>query len=184
MLTSINPLGERGRGYRWGPTVALFGVASVLGGAVTGLVLGLVGEAVRVPVWVGAIACAAAVLLDLVGRVPTRRRQVDEDWLTRYRRWLYATGFGAQLGTGIVTIVTSAATYALLVLLVVIGLPGAVVAGAVFGLVRALPLLLGRRADSPAALREIARRLEAGRRPAHVLTAGALTLAAVGLVLT
>ena len=133
MLTSINPLGERGRGYRWGPTVALFGVASVLGGAVTGLVLGLVGEAVRVPVWVGAIACAAAVLLDLVGRVPTRRRQVDEDWLTRYRRWLYATGFGAQLGTGIVTIVTSAATYALLVLLVVIGLPGAVVAGAVFG---------------------------------------------------
>lgn len=184
MLTSINPLGERGRGYRWGPTVALFTTASVLGGALTGLVLGAVGSVVSVPVWVGAIACAAAVLLDLSGRVPTGRRQVDRDWLTRYRRWVYAVGFGGQLGTGVVTIVTSAVTYALLVLLLVLGLPGAVVAGAAFGLVRALPLLLAVRVGTHDDLRALARRLEAGRRPASVATSVATALAAIGLVLT
>ena len=181
MLTSINPLGERGRGHRWGPTVALFGLASVVGGATTGLVLGGLGELVRLPMWVGVIACAAATLLDLTGRVPTRRRQVDEDWLTRYRRWVYAAGFGWQLGTGVVTIVTSAVTYALLVLMVLGGLPISVVAGGLFGLVRALPLLAGWRADSPERLRALALRLETGRRPAHMVTAGTTTLAAVAL---
>src|SRR5690349_5322358 len=117
MLTSINPLGQRGRGHRWGTTVALFTVASVVGGLTTGAVLGALGSWVSVPAWIGAIACAAAVLLDLT-RVPSLRRQVDEDWLTRYRMWVYATGFGWQLGTGVVTIVTSAATYAMLVLMV------------------------------------------------------------------
>jgi hypothetical protein len=177
MLTSINPLGQRGRGHQWGLTVALFTLASVVGGATTGLVCGALGEVIDLPVWVGAIACAAAVLLDLT-RVPTLRRQVDEDWLTRYRMWVYATGFGWQLGTGVVTIVTSAATYAFLVLLVVAGLPAALVAGAVFGLVRALPLLLARRADSPERLRALARRLETCRATARALTVVVLAAAA------
>jgi len=183
MLTSINPLGERGRGHR-GTTVTLYSLASGVGGAMTGLVLGGLGELVRLPVWVGVIACAAAALLDLSGRVPTRRRQVDEDWLTRYRRWVYATGFGWQLGTGVVTIVTSAVTYALLVLMVLSGLPTAVVAGSLFGLVRALPVLVGGRADSPARLRALALRLESGRRPAHLVTVGTTMLAAVALAVS
>ncbi|MGB8651845.1 MAG: hypothetical protein WCD35_14415, partial [Mycobacteriales bacterium] len=163
MLTSINPLGQRARGHRWGPVVALFTAASALGGLMTGLVLGLLGDLLSLPLWVGALACAAAVGLDLAHRVPGGHRQVDEDWLTRYRPWVYAVGFGWQLGTGVVTIVTSAATYALLVLMLVAGLPTAAVAGALFGLVRALPLLLARRADSPPALRALAARLEAAR---------------------
>ncbi|MCW2598869.1 MAG: hypothetical protein JWM02_698 [Frankiales bacterium] len=184
MLTSINPLGERGRGYRWGPTVALFGLASLVGGATTGLVLGALGELIAVPVWVGVAACAAAVLLDLSGRVPTWHRQVDEDWLTRYRRWVYASGFGWQLGTGVVTIVTSAVTYALLVLMVMSGPWTSVLAGGLFGLVRALPVLAGWQADTPARLRAVALRLETGRRPAHLVTVATTALAAAALGLS
>jgi len=183
MLTSINPLGERGRGYRWGPTVALFTLASVVGGAALGLVLGGLGELLQLPVWVAAIACALAVVADLTGVIPTLRRQVDEDWLTRYRRWVYATTFGAQLGAGVVTIVTSAVTYALLVLFLVTGLPEALLAGAVFGLVRALPVLLGWRATSPDRLRALALALERGRKPMHWVTVGVTALAAVGLAI-
>jgi hypothetical protein len=183
MLTSINPLGQRARGHGWGLTVALFTLASVLGGATTGAVLGALGELVHVPLWVAALACALAVVLDLGRRVPSGRRQVDEDWLTRYRSWVYAVGFGWQLGTGVVTIVTSAATYALLVLLVALGLPAAAVVGAAFGLVRALPLLLGRRALSPDLLRALARRLEHARPLAERVTAATLATAAVVLVL-
>ena len=182
MLTSINPLGQRGRGHRWGTAVALLTTASVVGGATTGLVLGVVGSVLSVPAWVGAIACAAAVLLDLT-RVPSLRRQVDEDWLTRYRMWVYATGFGWQLGTAVVTIVTSAATYAMLVLMVVAGFPAAVVGGAVFGLARALPLLAARRADTPERLRALARRLDAQRRPARLLTVGVLAAGSLALAL-
>jgi hypothetical protein len=184
MLTSINPLGERGRGYRWGWTVMQFTVASVLGGAAIGLLLGVLGSVVELPVGVAVLACALAGLADVLGRVPSMRRQVDEDWLTRYRRWVYACGFGWQLGTGVTTIVTSAITYALLVLLWFVGLPWAVVAGAVFGLVRALPVLLGWRADSHDRLISLARRLEAGRRPMHLITVGVAAAAAVGLALT
>lgn len=181
MLTSINPLGERGRGYRWGPTVALFTFTSVVGGAALGVALGGLGELLDLPLWVGAFACGLAVIADLTGIVPSLRRQVDEDWLTRYRRWVYATTFGAQLGAGVATIVTSAATYALLVLMLVSGLPGAVVAGGVFGLVRALPLLLGWQATSSDRLRSLALALERGRRPAHWVTVGVVGLAAVGM---
>lgn len=183
MLTSINPLGQRGRGHQWGLTVALFTLASVVGGATTGLVLGALGYLASVPVWVAAMACAVAVVLDLT-RVPSLHRQVDEDWLTRYRMWVYATGFGWQLGTGVVTIVTSAATYALLVLMVVAGLPSALVAGALFGLTRAVPLLVARRADTPERLRQLAGRLEAGRGTARVVTVGTLVLGATVLALS
>lgn len=182
MLTSINPLGQRGRGHRWGPAASLLITGSVVGGLTTGLVLGALGSLLSPPLWVGAAACLVALLLDLVGRVPTGRRQVDEDWLTRYRMWVYSSGFGWQLGTGVVTIVTSAATYAWLALLVVAGLPWAVVGGAVFGLVRALPMLLVRTVDTPDALRDLARRVEGGRTVAHWTTVGVLGLAAGALL--
>jgi hypothetical protein len=181
MLTSINPLGQRARNHRWGLTVSLFTAASVAGGLTTGAVLGGLGELLPVPTWSVALVVLLTGLLDVLGRVPTGRRQVDEDWLTRYRAWVYATGFGWQLGTGVVTIVTSAATYAWLALLLLAGLPQALLLGGCFGLVRALPLLAGRRADSPERLRAAARRLEAGRPWAQRLTPVALL--AGGLVL-
>jgi hypothetical protein len=50
---------------------------------------------------------------DVVGaiRLPTVRRQVNEEWLYRYRGWVYGIGFGFQLGLGVATIVTSSAVY-------------------------------------------------------------------------
>ena len=179
MLTSINPLGQRARGHRWAPTVALYTVASVLGGLTTGAVVGALGTIADVPVWVAAAGCLLAALVDGIRARTYGHRQVDEDWLTRYRSWVYAGGYGWQLGTGVLTIVTSAATWAWLLVLLVLGLPGALAAGAAFGLVRALPVLAGRTAQTPQALRVLARRLEAGRASAERLTVLALVAAAV-----
>lgn len=183
MLTSISPLGERARGNRWTVTVTLYVVASVLGGLTTGALLGFAGSFLDLSVWVAAAVCAVAAVLDLVRRLPTIRRQVDEDWLTRYRGWVYGVGFGYQLGLGIVTIVTSAATYAMLALCLLSGSTAAGLAiGGVFGLVRALPILALRGATTPDRLRTIAARLErlaigAGRATTVVLGAAAVTLA-------
>jgi hypothetical protein len=78
---------------------------------------------------------------------------VNEDWLGRYRGWVYGVGFGAQLGVGVVTIVTSAAVYAAVFGVIVSGnaVTGAI-AGAAFGLVRALSLLPARAAVDPPSL--------------------------------
>ena len=184
MLTSISPLGERARGHdaRW--SVALYTTASVVGGLSTAALLAAVGHQLPIPhprLWAAA-ACVLAALLDLLGRVPTGHRQVDEDWLTRYRRWVYATGFGWQLGTGVTTVVTSAATYAWLVLLV---LQERVVAGlavgAVFGAVRALPLVL-LRAGTPDDLRRAAASLDRRARAAARATVAVLAVTTVVLV--
>lgn len=191
MLTSINPLGERARGNHWWATVLPYLVASAVGGATTGAILGAIGAllgavdvvpatAVR---WIAAGALLAAAAADVAPwRVPGGVRQVDEAWLYRYRGWFYGAGYGWQLGTGVLTVVTSAATYALLVVLLLTGSPPAAAAiGAVFGLVRALPVLAVRRVTTPQQLRRMAGRLEVAARPAAVGTAA--TVALSGLLL-
>ena len=186
MLTSISRLGERARGHDRTWTVAIYSVASVVGGLSSGLLLGAIGRLLPLghrPLWAAA-ACAAAVLLDVARRVPTIHRQVDEDWLSRYRRWVYATGFGWQLGTGVTTVITSGATYAWLGLVVLQGsLSAALLVGAVFGLVRALPLVL-LHADTPAALRATAASIADRSRPAAAATVVVLACGSAVLVLT
>jgi sulfite exporter TauE/SafE len=121
MLSSITPLGERGRHNTYAVTVAMFAVAAVLAGAAAGAITGLAGAIVipaglpgRWRVVAGALLVAACALIDS-GRggtvVPSPRRQVDERWLRAYRRWVYACGYAAQLGVGLVTYVTSSAVY-------------------------------------------------------------------------
>src|SRR3954470_58280 len=123
MLGSITPLGERGHLRRWSATVVWYFVGSVLGGALIGgllgaigagapaLGLGLSGTAVLAVVGVLSVA-GVAFDLRLGGlRLPTVQRQVDEDWLVRYRGWVVGVGFGFQLGLGVVTIVTTATVY-------------------------------------------------------------------------
>jgi hypothetical protein len=181
MLTSISPLGERARGNRWATTAAAYVVASVLGGLTAGAVLGAVGALADVPALaaalVAAAVCAVAAAADVAHRLPTLHRQVDEDWLTRYRGWVYGAGYGYQLGLGVVTIVTSAATYAAFALCVLSGstVTGAAI-GTCFGVVRALPLLLLRTATTPDRLRALGARLE--RRAALARRATAVLLAA------
>jgi sulfite exporter TauE/SafE len=167
MLGSITPLGERGHARRWSATVTHYVLGSMLGGAVVGGLAGLVGAGLAAlglslpgPWVLGVLAvlCLVGGLLDLgVGnlRLPTVHRQVNEDWLARYRGWVVGGGFGFQLGLGVVTIVTTATVYVMLAAAVLSGSVGiGLVLGVVFGLARALPLLAARRIDSPMRLRE------------------------------
>ena len=95
MLGSITPLGERGRRSKWGITMTAFLTGSAGGGAAVGAVLGLVGEMLRRPwgtgstrLWVlaGVIALGVAMDVRAAGMgLPTVHRQVNEDWLHRYR---------------------------------------------------------------------------------------------------
>ncbi len=95
-----------------------------------------------------ALLLLVGLVFDLRGApsVPSWRRQVDVAWLTRYRGWVYGAGFGAQLGFGLVTIITSTTTYAAVLLAALTGHLGAGLGvGATFGVVRALPVA----ADGP-----------------------------------
>ena len=186
MLTSITPLGERGRGNCWAVTMTAYAAGSLLGGATTGLVLGAAGSLLPVlPVLLLAgVVCVAAAVADLgPWRLPGGHRQVDEDWLTRYRGWVYGVGFGFQLGLGVVTVVTSAATYALLALAVLTGSPLAGLAlGAAFGLARAVPALVLARAQTHHEIRTMAAGLALQALPVARATAGALALSGAVLL--
>jgi hypothetical protein len=166
MLSSITPFGERGRHNRFAVTATAFVIGAIAGGTALGAMCGALGSlipsrtAVVDAVIVAALAFVGAVL-DAT-RVPTIRRQVNEDWLGRYRGWVYGLGFGAQLGFGVVTVVTSAATYVAFACAL---LTGSVLAGAfigfVFGAIRGLSLLLARHIETPDELRRFHRRLDA-----------------------
>ncbi len=172
MLSSIHPLGERGRGHRFATTATAFVVGSLVGGTTTGVVVGGVG---RLPAILGAadprpatsltvVATVGAVALvfDLTGhRLPSVHRQVNEDWLTEFRGWVYGFGFGVQLGAGVTTYITSTAVAVWLATMAFSGsLMSSVVIGATFGLVRGLSILAARRIDSPARLVEFHRALQ------------------------
>ena len=192
MLSSISPLGERARHSRWWLTTTAYLLGSLAGGLAVGGLASLLGAllptAVRTSRW--ALAVVAAVLLvglvvDLRNRrsVPSWRRQVDEQWLTRYRGWVYGIGFGAQLGFGLVTIVTSTTTYAAVLLAALTGHLGAGLAiGATFGVVRALPSLLMARVVDRTDLHRVFVRVERWANPAGVMAKVALGGAAAILL--
>ena len=189
MLASINPLGERARNRRWGRTVAAYLVGSVLGGALLGAVLGMLGDLVGAGTGLTSTAvtvvavCAVGVVLDLGWgglRVPTVHRQVDKDWLDRYRGWVYGVSFGFQLGLGVVTVVNTAAIYVTFVLALVSGsaLLGAGI-GTAFGLVRGLVILSVRDVSGPEDLRRAHRRMQSWEPLSRQVSLG--VQAAVGL---
>ena len=171
MLASIHPLGERARDRRWGVTVSAYVLGSTLAATLLGAALGALGALLPLtPTLTAALVvalCALALAFDLhLGglRLPTIHRQVDKDWLDRYRGWVVGVGFGFQLGLGVVTIVTTAAVYLTLALALLTGSPvaGAAV-GATFGLVRALVILSVANVRRPDQLRTALRRMQAFR---------------------
>jgi hypothetical protein len=192
MLSSIHPLGEAGRGQRWWLTVTAHIAGSALGGALLAGALGVAGWLfARLGVgWTARLAlvvavAAVAVLADgrgWPGWLWRPRRQVNEDWLTTYRGWVYGGGFGLQLGLGLVTIVTAATLYVLAaVAFAVAALGPALVLGLVFGAVRGASVLAGRGIDRPDRLVRFHRRLQERARWGRVaaVTADATVLAGV-----
>ena len=186
MLASITPLGERGRRSNWWVTVTAFLIGATAAAAVAGAALGALGSVAlparpRLPVLLAAIG-VAIVLDGLPLGVPGPRRQVDERWLDRYRGWVYGAGYGAQLGVGVTTIVSSAATYVTLVaaFLTMSAPAGAVVLGC-FGAVRGLTPLAAAGVRSQRQLLEFHRALARWRAVARwgpmAILAGMLVLA-------
>jgi hypothetical protein len=162
MLSTITPIGERGRGNRYGITATWFVVGALLGGATLGAVMAgfaaMVGLLHLGPV---TLDVSAAVVLAVAGasdagigwHLPYHRRQVNERWLDQFRPWVYGVGFGWQIGTGLATYVMTAAVYALIALSALTGQPlAALLIGSLFGLVRGFGVLLGRRITDPDAL--------------------------------
>ncbi len=188
MLASITPLGERGRRSTWAITVGAFALSSVLCAAALGAMLGGLGGALGLGLearqWMFAGLALAALALELSpGRLPGPRRQVNERWLDEYRGWLYGVGFGGQLGLGVLTVVSSAATYVGLAgALLCASVTGGAVVLSVYGVVRGLTPLAAAGAKSPERLVELHRALERWRAPVRRLAAGWLVLLSAAAV--
>jgi hypothetical protein len=171
MLTQLNPVAERGRGNRFAITACWYVAGAALGGALLGAVLaagaGLVSLAtgsVTALCAIGVTAAVVALYSDLPRvpwQLPLHPRQVNDRWLTSYRRWIYAGGFGVQIGTGFATYVMSATVYLVAALAVLTGDPQAAWSvGLVFGVVRGTTVLLAARCRTPEVLRDTVRRVE------------------------
>lgn len=176
----MTPLSERSRGHRFGATAAWYLLGAVAGGATVGIVLALAAAGVDLAgpstsVAAGAVAVAAFVAgaadLRIGPSLPIHRRQVDEDWFNRYRRWLYASGFGWQIGNGVVTFTTTACLYAAAVAAVATGDPVIALAlGVTFGGVRGLAVFLGLPLTKIDAVRRLHQRLDRWAEPSRIAT--------------
>jgi hypothetical protein len=185
MLSSIHPLGERARNNRWGITVTAHLLGSWAGGVAIFTAASLVPmpRPVVIAIALAAAALDIAVLARKLRRIPGPRRQVNEDWIQRYRGWVYGFGFGFQLGAAVLTIVTTGATYLALALTAATddGLRAGVVVGTVYGITRSLPLLLAANVRRPEQLAALHRRLRRLAEPTQVAVTAGIT--AVSLVL-
>jgi MFS family permease len=189
MLSSLNPVSERARGNRYWGTAVWYVLGAVGGGALLGVgcAAGAYGLGRVHPAdhwrWLFVLGAAlVAVASDAVAvpfALPDHPRQVDERWLVRYRRWIYAAGYGAQIGTGFATYIMTAGVYLTAALAALSGDPVAAFAvGLAFGLARGLGILLTVRARTPAALRALLGRLDA--LDGSALRVACLASAAVG----
>ncbi|HEX9530246.1 MAG TPA: hypothetical protein VF954_03840, partial [Acidimicrobiales bacterium] len=132
---------------------------------------------------IAGVLAAAVDTRVLAVRLRPARRQVNEDWLDRYRGWVYAAGFGAQLGAGLVTIVTSATVYLTVVAAFLTGSARqGVLVGSAFGLSRAVPVLFTGRVRTPLQLRAWHARLASWRGPVEWLTVAGTMGAAAALL--
>jgi len=194
MLSQLTPVGEASRGYRYRTTAAWFIAGAVVGGAMLGGVMAAFAAAVAA-VDVGATALlgtaaglavvAAAVDSGVLGFAPPFfKRQVNEYWLGRYRAWVYGSGFGWQIGSGVTTYIMTAAVFLAVALGALTAGPLAALAiGITFGLVRGVAVLLTARVHSTAELFALHRRFDALTEPVRRAVIGvqlAVAVVAVG----
>lgn len=131
--------------------IPLAACAMIVGGAVNGVIIGVVGQVRYVlpgPFWDVAVVviCLWACALDLFGgQVPTSHWLVPRAWA----RWpwpMYPVVFGAVLGVGWLTMVPFASYYLLVAILVIFASTKAgVLTMAAFGLARSIPLVIMAR---------------------------------------
>jgi hypothetical protein len=195
MLGSMNPLVLRARNGRWWPTATAYITSAILGGVLTGWLLGLAGSPLRndanPPSWktvavllggcglLGALLDSGAFRL----RLPSIKRQVDEQWRYRYRNWIYAIGYGFQLGLGFTTIVTTATVYATLAALFLLGSPLVGIAiGAWFGFTRSVSVLTVAGVRNLGQFESIEAALNRFYEPSRTLTIAGEALVGVALV--
>ena len=190
MLSQITPLAEAGRGHRFMRTASWFIVGATLGGlslggAIAGAAIllsaGSLGSGTALALTVGAALAGAAVDAQLFGfGPPFLPRQVNADWLSKYRSWVYGLGFGWQIGVGVATYVMTAAVPLMIVLGALSANPWAAVAiGAIFGLARGLAVLIGARVRTAPALYAFHRRFDAWAAPVRHAVIGVQLAVAV-----
>lgn len=191
MMSTLNPVSERARRHRFGATACWYVAGAVVGGALLGigcavLALGFAGlDASSSVAWSIALA-GSVVAVSSDARVggwslPLHPRQVDERWVDRYRRWLYASGYGVQIGVGFGTYIMTAGVYLVALLAALTGSPAqAFVGGVAFGLVRGLCILVAAGARTPDSLRAVLRRIDAWAGPSALVAAAGC--GAVGVV--
>jgi hypothetical protein len=167
MLSSLTPVGERSRGFSWRVTASAYAIGAIAAATLTGAGLGALGSLLpgatgwRTTALLATVVVALAIdATPLRRRLPLARGQVNEDWMARYRGWVYGFGYGARLGIGFTTLVACAAVYATVVSEVLVGsaLAGALI-GFVFGAVKALSLLPARAGRDHASLAALHRTL-------------------------
>jgi hypothetical protein len=170
-----------------------FALGSLAGGATLGVGLGVLAAVVRVValpdavaallVAVIALVCAASDLRVGGFRLPAHTRQVNEDWFVSYRRWVYAAGFGWQLGVGLATFITTAAVYLMIAAAALTAnVLGAFLVGIAFAAVRALAFMPARSLTTLDAVGALARRIESWGDASRILTAAAQCMVALAAV--
>jgi hypothetical protein len=191
MLSQLTPVGEASRGYRYRTTATWFVLGAVVGGATLGAAMAALAAAVSaVGAGTTALLGTAAVLAVLGATVdsgvlgvmpPFLKRQVNEYWLSKYRAWVYGSGFGWQIGTGVTTYVMTAAVFVTIAFgALTAGPVAALVLGVCFGTARGLAVLLTARSRSTAELFALHRRFDALGEP--VRRAVIVVQLAVGVV--
>lgn len=176
MLSQITPVAEAGRGHDYARTAGWFILGAALGGVTLGgaIAAGAIGFAAidmsgrtAIALLVGAAFVGAAIDARMFRFAPPfLRRQVNEEWLSEYRSWVYGGGFGWQIGVGVTTYVMTAAVPLMIVVGALSARPRvAVTIGIVFGTARGLAVLLAARLRTPTALYAFHRRFDAWSEP-------------------
>jgi MFS family permease len=193
MLSTITPLAEKSRGHRWSATATWYLGGALAGGAALGAVLALLAAGVHVltpTTTTSTVAIAVATGLALLAAtaeagvvaLPIHHRQVNERWLDAYRPWVYATGFGWQIGTGVATYIKTSAVYVLIALAALTGNPlVAFAVGVLFGLVRGMAVFASRGITTTSALATFHRRFMELDRPARATVVAVEVTAAIVL---
>jgi hypothetical protein len=172
MLSQLTPVGEASRGYRYRTTAAWFVVGAIVGGATLGAVMAALAAAVSslgatstalLGTAAGLAALGAAIDGGVLGFAPPFfKRQVNEYWLSKYRAWVYGSGFGWQIGAGVTTYIMTAAVFVTIAFGALTAGPWAALAlGVGFGFARGLAVLLTARARSTTELFALHRRFDA-----------------------